>query len=263
MNLRLENKVALITGASRGIGKAIALRFAEEGASIAVHYFTNSGLAAEISQTIIALGGKAMCVQADVSQPSQVNQIVGEVERELGSIDILVNNAGIGRLAPIMDASMSDLDFMLGVNLKGTILCIQAAGKGMMKRKYGKILNISSLAGLGTAFSGTSAYAATKAALITLTKRAALELGPYNITVNAIAPGFIATDTALQVKVLSEAEVSRRVEDASRRAMLGRVGRPEDIANAALFLSSDEANFITAQTLAADGGRMDFLTHSA
>jgi 3-oxoacyl-[acyl-carrier protein] reductase len=152
---------------------------------------------------------------------------------------------------------------MVGVNLKGTILCVQAVAKSMMARKYGRILNLSSLAGLGTTVRGTSVYAATKAGLITLTKRIAMELGPYSISVNAIAPGFIATDTALQVGILSEAEILQRVEETSKRAMLSRVGKPEDVANAALFLVSDEANFITAQTLTVDGGRMDFLTHSA
>jgi len=133
----------------------------------------------------------------------------------------------------------------------------------MMNRKYARILNISSLAGLGTSFPGTSAYAATKAGLVALTKRMAMELGAFNITVNAIAPGLIGTDTALQIGILSEIEVRQSVEDTSRKTMLGRVGEPQDIANAALFLISDEASFITAQTLTVDGGRMDFLTYSA
>jgi 3-oxoacyl-[acyl-carrier protein] reductase len=261
--LKLEGKVALITGASRGIGRATAARFAEEGASVAVHYFKNSEMADEVRQTIIAAGGKAICIQADVAQKSQVDRMVQTVVEQLGAIDILVNNAGIGKLLPILETTMADLDLMVAVNLKGTILCVQAVAKSMMARKYGRILNLSSLAGLGTTVRGTSAYAATKAGLITLTKRIAMELGPYSISVNAIAPGFIATDTALQVGILSEAEISQRVEDTSKRAMLGRVGTPEDVANAALFLVSDEARFITAQTLTVDGGRMDFLTHSA
>jgi 3-oxoacyl-[acyl-carrier protein] reductase len=260
---RLDHKIALITGASRGIGKAMALRFAEEGASVAVHYLTNAASAKDVSGTITAAGGNAICVKGDVAEPSDVNRIVQSVVKELGPIDILVNNAGIGKIAPILEASMADLDLMLGVNLKGTLLCIQAVARSMMKRKYGRILNISSLAGLGTTLSGTGAYAATKAALFTLTKRVAMELGPYSITVNAIAPGFIATDTARQVGILSDADVVKRVEDSARRAMLGRVGQPQEIANAALFLVSDEASFITAQTLTADGGRMDLLTHSA
>jgi 3-oxoacyl-[acyl-carrier protein] reductase len=263
LNLRLNNKVALITGASRGIGRAMASRFGEEGAAVAVHFLKNADMAKEVCQSIIAAGGKAIYVQADVAQPTQVDSMVQTVVKELGPIDILVNNAGIGKLSPALETPMEDIDFMVGINLKGPLLCVQAVAKGMMDRKYGRILNVSSLAGLGTTLAGTSAYAATKAGLITLTKRIAMELGPYNITVNAIAPGFIATDTARQVGILSEADVLKRVADSAKRAMLGRVGEPEEIANVALFLVSDEASFITAQTLTADGGRMDLLSSSA
>jgi 3-oxoacyl-[acyl-carrier protein] reductase len=260
---RLGEKVALITGASRGLGKAMALRFAEEGASVAINYLNNQDMAEEVRQAIVASGGKAICVQADVAQPAHVDRMVKTVVRELGPIDVLVNNSGIAKPGPILEVSMADLDLMVGVNLKGTILCVQAVAKGMMERKYGRILNLSSIAGLGTSFPDTSAYATTKAALVTLTKRMAMELGPYNITVNALAPGLIATDTALRIKSLSEAEVLQRVAGASRKAMLGRVGKPEEIADAALFLVSDEASFITAQTLTVDGGRMDLLSHSS
>jgi 3-oxoacyl-[acyl-carrier protein] reductase len=263
IDFRLRNKVALITGASRGLGRAMALRFGEERALVAVHFLKNSDLAEEVCNSIVAAGGKAICVQADVAQRSEVDRMVQTVVKELGPIDILVNNAGIGKLSSILETPMEDIDFMVGINLKGPLLCVQAVAAGMKERKYGRILNVSSLAGLGTTLAGTSAYAATKAALITLTKRIAMELGPHNITVNAIAPGFIATDTARQVGILSEAQVLERVADSARRAMLGRVGAPEDIANAALFLVSDEASFITAQTLTADGGRMDLLSYSA
>jgi len=259
----LENKVALITGASGGLGRAMALRFSEEGASVAVHYFTNANMAKKVCQSITASGGKAFCVQADVAQPSQVHCMVQTVAKELGPIDILVNNAGIGKFSPILESSMADIDLMVGINLKGTLLCVQAVAKSMIERKYGRILNISSLAALGTTLSGTSAYAATKAALVTMTKRIAMELGPFNITVNAIAPGFIETDTARQVDILPEAQVLQRVQESAKKAMLSRVGQPVEVANAALFLVSDEASFITAQTLTVDGGRMDLLTHSA
>ena len=241
----------------------MAVRFAAEGASVAVHCFKNSTMAEEVRQTIIAAGGRAISIQADVSQEDQVDHMVQTVLKELGPIDVLVNNAGIGKRVPILETSMADLDLMVGVNLKGTILCVQAVAPHMMARKQGRILNISSLAGLGTTVRGTSAYAATKAGLITLTKRIAMELGSYGISVNAIAPGFIPTDSALQVGILSETEILQIVEETSKRAMLGRVGTTEDVANAALFLVSDEASFITAQCLTVDGGRMDFLTHSA
>jgi 3-oxoacyl-[acyl-carrier protein] reductase len=260
---RLGKKVALITGASRGLGEAMALRFAEEGAAVAVNYLKNADRAEEIRQAIVAAGGKAICVQADVAEPAQVNHMVQTVLQELGPIDILVNNAGVAKFSPILKTSLADLDFMVGVNLKGTLLCVQAVARCMMEKKYGRILNFCSTAGLGTAFAGTSAYAATKGALVVLTKRMAMELGAYNITVNAIAPGLIRTDTALNIGTQSEAEVRQKVADTSRKAMLGRIGEPQDIANAALFLVSDEASFITAQTLSVDGGRMDFLTSSA
>ena len=264
--MKLEKKVALITGASRGIGKAIAIRLAEEGAAVAVNYFQSSNPAREICDTIVAAGGKAICVQADVAQPSQVKDMVQTVVTELGPVDILVNNAGIGRPSSILETTMADLDYMVGVNLKGTILCVQAVSGSMMDRKYGRILNITSLAAMGTTFRGTSAYAATKAGLIILTKRMAMELGPYGITVNAIAPGFIRTDgvrQGLDRGILSEAEFRVREEDFCKRAMLGRAGDPEDVAHAALFLVSDDASFITAQTLTVDGGRMDLLSYSA
>ncbi len=151
---RLRQKVALITGASRGLGKAMALRFAEEGASVAVNYFKSASPAREICEAINAAGGKAICVQADAAQPSQVHGMVQTVLKELGPIDILVNNASVSKLSSILETSLADLDLMVGVNLKGTILCVQAVARGMMNRKYGRILNISSLAGLGTSFPG-------------------------------------------------------------------------------------------------------------
>ena len=259
---RLENKVALITGASRGLGKAMALRFAEEGAAIAVNYNQHSEAAEETCQMIVAGGGRALGVQADVADRSQVDRMVERVLGEFHRIDILVNNAGVSRSAPLLEASISDLDLMLDVNLKGVIHCVQAVAKNMMERRYGKILNVSSIAGLGTSFVGTSAYAATKAAVIVLTKRMALELGPYNINVNALAPGFIPTEFGIRPGGPSEYP-REFLEEMARKAMLGRVGKAEDIAGAALFLVSDEASFITAQILTVDGGRKDFLTYSA
>ncbi len=257
---RLENKVALITGASRGIGKAIALRFAGEGASVVLNYVNNRTQAEEACQSIVATGGRAIVIQADVAQEPQVNNMVQRALREFRQIDILVNNAGISRPAALLQASWQDLDRMIDVNVKGVIHCVRAVAGHMMDRRYGRILNLSSIAAIGTSLTGTSGYAATKASVIALTKRLALELGPYNITVNALAPGFIKTDMALQSGTLRE--VRDDLEAVARRAMLGRLGEPEDIAHAALFLVSDEASFITAQTLTVDGGRMDLLSHS-
>lgn len=260
----LENKIALITGASRGLGKAMALRFAEEGAAVAVNYNKHAQEAEETCRTIVAAGGRALRVQADVAERSQVDRMVETVLREFRQIDILVNNAGVSRAAPLLEASTSDLDFMFAVNLKGVVHCVQAVAKNMIERKYGKILNFSSIAAMGTSYIGTSTYATTKAAVTILTKRMALELGAYNINVNALAPGFVPTGLSLGMQAGGQSGLPREfLEDMARRSMVGRVGQPEDIAAAALFLVSDEASFITAQILTVDGGRKDFLTYSA
>ncbi len=253
--------MALITGASRGIGKAVAMRFAEQGAHVAVNYIHGRAAAEKVCQSITAAGGQALAVGADVSETAQVQGIVEKVLQEFKQIDILVNNAAILKTSTLLDASMADLDRMIDVNLRGAIHCVRAVGRHMIDRKYGRILNIASIAAMGTPFAGTTGYSATKAALVALTKRLAFEFGPHHITVNAIAPGFIRTDMALRDGDLSVAQGN--LELVAKRAMLGRLGEPEDIANAALFLASDEASFITAQTLTVDGGRMDFFSHSA
>ena len=259
--LRLTEKVALVTGAARGLGKAIALRFAEEGAHVVLNYEKNREKAEAVVRHIQSRGGSASAVQADVSDESSVQRMVETVQREQGKIDILVNNAGISRTAPtILEAPWSDLNRMLDVNYKGVLHCVRAVLKPMMERRYGKIVNLASVAALGTSFRGTTGYAPTKAAVISLTKRLALEVGSFNITVNGIAPGYIRTDMTLPENPSPEA---LKVADAViQKTILGRVGEPEDIAHAALFLASDEANFITGQILTVDGGRLDFLTHS-
>jgi 3-oxoacyl-[acyl-carrier protein] reductase len=261
-NLRLEGKVALITGASRGLGRAMAIRFAQEGAAVAINYCKNQDAAEEVRKIIVSAGGKGTAVQADVAKSDQVQRMVETVLKMYGSIDILVNNAGIVVTAPtLMEASWQDLDRMIDVNLRGVVYCVQAVAKGMMERRYGRIINLSSIAAMGTSFVGTTGYAATKAAVMSLTKRLALELGPHNITVNAIAPGFIKTEMAL-----SNGDVPRTrsdLETIARKTMLGRLGEPEDIAHTALFLASGESCFMTAQILTVDGGRIDFLSHSS
>ena len=239
----------------------MALRFAEEGAAVAVNYVRNSKAAEEVCRTITAGGGKAIRVQADVADRSQVERMVETTLKEFSKIDILVNNAGFLKLSPLLEIPEEELDRMIDVNLKGVIHCVRAVAKNMIANRYGRILNLSSIAALGTAFPGTTPYAATKAAVILLTKRMAYELGAHNITANAIAPGFIKTDMTFQVK--NSPETQNKIAGVAQRAMLGRVGEPKDIAGAALFLVSDEASFITAQTLTADGGRMDYLSYSA
>jgi 3-oxoacyl-[acyl-carrier protein] reductase len=259
--MRLENRVALITGASRGLGKAMALAFASEGASVAVNYVKNREQAELICEEIVESGGMALPVQADVSNPAEVKAMVKIVEDVYGDIDILVNNAGLFAPISLIDDPPSKIDRLYEVNIKGIIYTVQAVIGKMKERKYGRILNISSIAGLGTAVANTSGYAATKAAVISLTKRMALELGEFGVTVNGIAPGFVKTDMTLHGGVTEASPEDLKA--IAERAMLNRVGEPEDIAYPALFLVSDEASFITGQTLTVDGGRKDFLSHSA
>lgn len=258
---RLEGKVALVTGASRGIGRAITLAFAREGAKVIVNYNREKGKAEEVIKLIRDMGGEAICIQADVGDRRMVEKMVEEALREFKVLDILVNNAGILMGGGTLEFRDEEFDPMWRVNVKGILNCSRAVAPHMIEKGYGKIINISSVAGLGTAIlPGNMLYAATKAAVIILTKRLALELGPYGINVNAIAPGFIATEMGLGQ--WSPSELEERLTYFREKTMLRRVGEPEDIAGVALFLASDEARFITGQTITVDGGRIDFISHS-
>ena len=256
MTGRLAGKSALVTGASRGLGRATALLFAREGAAVAVNYAERGDAAEEVVAAIHQAGGQALAVRADVASQPEVAAMVTQALDAFGRLDVLVNNAGVSHPGSLLTLDETRLDEMIGVNLKGVVHCCRAVAPGMIERRSGKIVNIASIAGLGTALPNTTPYAATKAAVLALTKRLALELGPHGINVNAICPGFIRTEMAA-------ASVDEHgFEAIAAKAMLGRIGRPEDIAAAALFLASDEADFITAQILTVDGGRTDFLSHS-
>jgi 3-oxoacyl-[acyl-carrier protein] reductase len=259
MTRRLEGKTALVTGGSRGIGRAICQTFAREGAAVIVNYTENSEKAANVVAEIVKTGGRAIALQADVSSKKAVEAMVASAQQQLGGIDILVNNAGILRSGSVLKLNEEDFDRLMAINLKGIIYAVQSVAPGMMERRYGKIINMSSLAGLGTAVQETTPYAISKAAVISLTKRLALELGSHNINVNAIAPGFIRTEL---LQFLDNETDRARLETLGRKAILNRVGTPEDVANTALFLASDESSYMTAQVITLDGGRMDFLTHS-
>lgn len=244
--MSLTARTAVVTGASRGIGRAIALRLGACGAQVVVNYHRNAAAAAALVEEIVASGGRAVAAQGDVSEPAVAQRVVDSALVSFGKIDILVNNAGITRDTLIARMTEQDWDVVLDTNLKGAFNCIKSATKPMMKQRYGRIVNITSVSGLaGNA--GQANYAAAKAGLIGLTKSAAKELGSRNITVNAVAPGFIVTDLTA---VLSE-EMRQKMADL---APLGRLGSPEDIANAVAFLVSDEASFITGQVLSVDGG---------
>lgn len=253
---RLEGKVAIVTGAARGIGRAIALRFAQEGAAVVVNFVAHREEAESLVRTIEGEGGRAVAVQANVASRAEASALVDVALERFGRVDVLVNNAGINRPTETEGITDELFDELIGVNVRGLLYCAQAVVPTMRDRRAGKIVNISSVAGFGTALPATTPYAATKAAIISLTKRLALELGPHGITVNAVCPGFIRTDAT------TGPGDERVFEAMAARAMLGRIGEPEDVAGAALFLASDESAFVTAQALTVDGGRMDFLSHS-
>lgn len=244
--MRLEGKKALVTGASRGIGRAIALALAAEGADVAVNYAGSEAAAREVAAEIEAMGRKAVVIQADISSHEASIAMIDEVVKEFGRIDILVNNAGITRDGLLMRMKEADWDAVLTTNLKGVFNCTKAAVKYMMKQKSGRIVSISSVVGLmGNA--GQANYAAAKAGVIGFTKAVAKEVAARGINVNAVAPGFIKTD---MTSVLSE----KVVENLVAGIPLNRLGETEDIARAVLFLVSDDANYITGQTLHVDGG---------
>ena len=242
------SRVALVTGGSRGIGRAIAERLRADGYRVAISYKQTRGTL-----------DVPLAVQADLADREQVKHLVAKVEAGLGPVEILVNNAGVLNRGDLFDMNTSEFEAMRQVNVDGLVAMTRAVAPGMMDRRFGRIVNMSSIAAHGTAFSGTTFYAATKAAVITLTRRFAFDLGPHGITVNAIAPGFIMTDMVTQGK--TGAQVQEVVERMSDRAMTRRIGTPEDIANGVAFLVSDAAGFVTAQTLTIDGGRMDYISH--
>ena len=244
--MHLGNKVAIVTGASRGIGRAVALQLARNGAKVVVNYAGNAKAAQEVADIIIANGGEAFAVQADVGKAESVESLVKQTLDHYGRIDILINNAGITRDNLLMRMKEEDWDAVLDTNLKGIFLCTKAVSRIMMKQKSGRIINMTSVVGImGNA--GQANYAAAKAGVIGFTKSMAKELASRNITVNAIAPGFITTD---MTAVLSE----QVKEGLAASIPLGRLGGPEDVAYAAVFLSSDYANYITGQTFNVDGG---------
>ena len=244
--MHLGNKVAIVTGASRGIGRAVALQLASNGAKVVVNYAGNEQAAKEVVELITTKGGHAIAVQADVANADSVDQMVKQAMDAFGRVDILVNNAGITRDTLLMRMKEDDWDAVLDTNLKGIFLCTKAVSRIMMKQKAGKIINMTSVVGImGNA--GQANYAAAKAGVIGFTKSMAKELASRNITVNAIAPGFISTD---MTAVLSDQVKS----DLVNSIPLGKLGTPEEIAYAVVFLSSDYANYITGQTLNVDGG---------
>ena len=254
------NQVALITGGARGIGRATTRMLAARGVAVAINYATRADAALELAAEIRAAGGRAITIQADVATQQAVQAMTAQTEAELGPITILVNNAGIAWAATIDTWEPIGFARLRAVNVDGTIHTIQAVAPAMRARKYGRIVNISSVASFGTCgFAGNHFYASTKAEVNILTKRFALELGEHGITVNAVAPGLIRSDMTQGNK--TDAEWTELRDNFARVAMMGRVGEPEEIARAITFLAAPNAGFITAQILAVDGGRKDYIGH--
>jgi 3-oxoacyl-[acyl-carrier protein] reductase len=246
--MRLRDKVALVTGSSRGVGKAVALAYAKEGAKVVVNYTSNEKAADEVVKTIQSMGSEAIAVKADVAQKADAAALVKAGIDAFGRLDILVNNAGFGRPAMMLKMEEDQWDQVVDIHLKGAFLCSQLAGRQMKEQNSGKIINVSSVAGLvGTV--GQINYSAAKGGIISMTKSIARELARYNVCCNVISLGIVATD--MTEKIRSDDKLK---EIYMNRILLKRFAEADDISPAFVFLGSDESNYITGQLLCVDGG---------
>ncbi len=239
-------RVALVTGGSRGIGRAIALRLASSGHAVAVNYSSNENAAQDVVKSVKGAGGSAMAIQADVANVSDVEEMFKSVETELGPVHVLVNNAGITRDNLLLRMSAEEFDSVLNTNLRSVYVCTRAALRNMLRAKWGRIISIASVAGI-SGNPGQANYSASKAGMIGFAKSVAKEVGSRGITSNVVAPGFVETD-------MTDALGEEVKTAASGSISLGRFGQPDEIAAAVQFLASDDAGYITGQVLAVDGG---------
>jgi 3-oxoacyl-[acyl-carrier protein] reductase len=245
---RLENKVAVVTGGGRGIGRAICLAFAKEGADVILNYASKDQPAQEVVELIGKIGRKAVAVKGNVAVKADVERIIQTAIENFGKIDILVNNAGVSKPNMLYKMTEEQWDEVVDIHLKGPFLCIQTASKYMMEKKYGKIINVTSSAGLwGT--KGQINYSSAKGGIIALTKSAARELAGYGITVNVVQPGYVSTE--MMEKVQTDPKLK---EIYTGRILLGRFAEPEEVAPTFVFLASDESDYITGQVFCVDGG---------
>ena len=242
---RLDGKIALVTGASRGIGRAIALQLARDGARVALNYRSGEAEAHSLASEIEKLGGQCLIMRADVSDAKQARELVDRVLQECGRLDILVNNAGVTRDKSLRKLTDEDWSHVLNTNLNSVYYCTTAAIKAMTDQRFGRIINISSFVGQAGNF-GQANYAASKGAIIAFTKTAAIELAKFNVTVNAIAPGFTLTDMLAKVPASVQEQIKARIP-------MGRFGLPEEIAQAVAFLAA-EGDYITGQQININGG---------
>ena len=252
--MRLKYKVALVTGASRGIGRAIALAFAREGADVVLNCSASVKSADEVAQEIKRLGQRAMVIQADVANKADVDEMVKKVVAEFGKIDILVNNAGMAVVGASAELEESVWRRGIDVLLNGVFFCSQAAGKEMIKRRSGKIINITSINGIG-AFPERACYGSAKAGVTQLTRTLGCEWAKYNINVNAIAPGYVRTHLVEDLAEKGKIDI----EELATRTPLGRLAKCEEIADAVVFLASEESKYIEGQTIVVDGGWSSYI----
>jgi 3-oxoacyl-[acyl-carrier protein] reductase len=246
--MRLKDKTALVTGSSRGIGRAVALAYGKEGANVVVNYTSNEKAANEVVDALQSMGSKAIAVKADVSQKADADHLVAAAIETFGGLDILVNNAGFTRPAMMLKMTEEQWDQVVDIHLKGAFLCSQAAGNQMKEQKRGKIINVMSVAGLvGTV--GQINYSAAKGGILSMTKSIARELARYNVCANVISLGIVATE--MSEKITTDEKLS---EIYMNRILLKRFAEPDDIVPAFIFLASDESNYITGQLLCVDGG---------